>query len=100
MLCRRNVSIRTRYQLTGWNIELSLHESRLRLRSRYAHSKDDYIEVVWNGTDQFELLDTSFINNIDSQLFTFITISHSFPAFLSAITQNLFEKQTVFLGSS
>lgn len=36
-----------RYQLTGWNIDLSLHENRLRLRSRYAANRDDDIELIW-----------------------------------------------------
>lgn len=36
-----------RYQLTGWNIDISLHENRLRLRSRYAASRDDDIELIW-----------------------------------------------------
>ncbi len=39
--------IMIRYQLTGWNIDLSLHENRLRLRSRYAANRDDDIELIW-----------------------------------------------------
>ena len=49
-----------------------------------------------NGTDKFELLDTPFVSSLDSHLFTFITVSNSFPVFLSAVTQNLFEKQTIY----
>lgn len=97
--------IMSSYQLTGWNIELNPIESKLRLRSRYASDRDDFIELVWyvihfminnrSGTDQFKLLDTSFVNSLDANLFTFLTISNSFPAFLSAVTQDLFGKQTV-----
>lgn len=36
-----------RYQLTGWNIDLSLHENRLRLKSRYASKREDTIELMW-----------------------------------------------------
>lgn len=49
-----------------------------------------------NGTDKFELLDTTFVSSLESHLFTFITVSNSFPVFLSAVTQNLFEKQTIY----
>ncbi|KAK8804942.1 hypothetical protein WA171_006907 [Blastocystis sp. BT1] len=84
------------YQLTGWNVDLSLHDNRLRLKSRYAPSREDTIELMWNGTDKFELLDTPFVSSLDSHLFTFITVSNSFPVFLSAVTQNLFEKQTIY----
>ena len=51
-------------------------------------------------TDQFELLDTAFVNSLDSHLFTFITVSNSYPVFLSAVTQDLFEKQTMYASVS
>ncbi|KNB46470.1 hypothetical protein JH06_0797 [Blastocystis sp. subtype 4] len=35
------------YQLTGWNVDLSLHDNRLRLKSRYAPSREDTIELMW-----------------------------------------------------
>ena len=35
------------YQLTGWNVDLSLHENKVRLRSRYAASRDDCVELLW-----------------------------------------------------
>ena len=98
------------YQLTGWNVDLSLHENKVRLRSRYAASRDDCVELLWyvpfcwmrvrNGADKFELLDTAFVNSLDSHLFAAITVSNSFPVFLGAVTQDLFEKQTMYPGPS
>ena len=35
------------YQLTGWNVDLSLYENKVRLRSRYAASRDDCVELLW-----------------------------------------------------
>ena len=98
------------YQLTGWNVDLSLHENKVRLRSRYAANRDDYVELIWfvlrrvvthrNGADRFEILDTDFVSSLDSHLFAAITVSHSFPVFLGAVTQDLFEKQTVYTTPS
>lgn len=55
---------------------------------------------VRNGADKFELLDTAFVNSLDSHLFAAITVSNSFPVFLGAVTQDLFEKQTMYPGPS
>ena len=98
------------YQLTGWNVDLSIRDNKVRLRSRYAANRDDYVELIWfalntamicrNGADKFEILDTDFVSNLDSHLFAAITVSHSFPVFFGAVTQDLFEKQTVYTGPS
>ena len=42
------------YQLTGWNIDLNIKDNRLRLKSRYAESKDDTIELEWYELNDFE----------------------------------------------
>lgn len=55
---------------------------------------------VRNGADKFELLDTAFVSSLDSHLFAAITVSNSFPVFLGAVTQDLFEKQTMYPGPS
>lgn len=34
-------------QLTGWHVEMSTHENKLRIRSRYSRSEDDYLELLW-----------------------------------------------------
>ena len=41
------MSLKFSYQLTGWNIDLSMKDNRVRLKSRYAESKDDTIELEW-----------------------------------------------------
>ena len=35
------------YQLTGWYVEMSTHENKLRIRSRYSRSDDDCLELLW-----------------------------------------------------
>ena len=45
--------------------------------------------------DKFELLETPLVNRLDPRLFTYISVSNSFPGFLCAVTQDLFEKQEV-----
>ena len=35
------------YQLTGWHVEMSTHENKLRIRSRYSRSDDEYLELLW-----------------------------------------------------
>ena len=35
------------YQLTGWYVEMSTHESKLRIRSHYANKDNDYLELLW-----------------------------------------------------
>lgn len=89
------------YLLTGYKIDLQSADSsggysRLRLRSMYAENPDDAFLFQWKG-GSLELLDTPFAEKLDPKHFSYLTTCHSVPAFLSAITIELFENQT-FMG--
>lgn len=47
------------------------------------------------GSGEFELLHTSLCDKIDETVFAYLRACRSFPAFLSQLTLNLFEKQTI-----
>lgn len=45
-----------------------------------------------------ELLETPFCARIDPKMFAYLTTCHSVPAFLSSLTLDLFDKQTMTLS--
>lgn len=52
-----------RYQLTGWNIELNPLKNMLRLRSRYAENREDFIELMWYECDGSIIIGVEQINS-------------------------------------
>ncbi|CAK4675816.1 unnamed protein product [Aphanomyces euteiches] len=79
------------YQATGYKVDLKYPE--LRLRSIYAEDEADEIKFQFND-GELELLETPFVAGLDQRNMAYLTMCHSIPAFLSAVTLMLFEKQT------
>ena len=45
--------------------------------------------------ETLEMLETEWTRRLDGKLFAYLTVSKSVPAFLSALTLEAFEKQTL-----
>ena len=90
------------YMLTGYKVDLinGNDKRQLRLKSMYADASEDSIlfQYVDNGID-LDLLETPFAQRISPQQFEYLNSCNSIPAFLSAVTLELFET-TPCMGSS
>jgi len=90
------------YLLMGYKVDLYAADGspnslpRLRLRSMFAEKSEDYLLFQMRG-DCPELLDTEFAARLDPSLLRYLTDLNSVPAFVAAVTLNLFESQT-FMG--
>lgn len=88
------------YLLFGYKVDLHGSEAngaplKLRLRSMYAENENDDLILQWTG-DGLELMATPFVNRgIDDKLLGLLRTSNSIPLFLSNLTSELFEKQTL-----
>lgn len=77
--------------LTGFDIEMK--ENRYKLISIYAEKEDDYI-LFEKKDDNFELLESDFIDELDNTYLRYITDFNSIPAFLNSVNLYLFNSTT------
>jgi len=88
------------YLLTGYKVDLLFSEHgssshpRLRLRSMFAENPDDSLLFQWKG-EVLELLQTPFAETLNPMLLDYIQKRNSVPAFLSAVSLELFDNQTL-----
>lgn len=83
------------YLLTGWRID-ALKDGIFRLTHMYAESENDVlIFEISSDQSQCQLLETEYSNRLSSQIETYLVESDSFPAFLAAITLDLFKSTTL-----
>jgi mitotic spindle assembly checkpoint protein MAD1 len=72
------------------------NKSVVRLRSVYAEREDDELLFQWaQATGELELMESDFGKRVDPHVFAYLSNFNSFPAFLAALTMDLFEKQTM-----
>ncbi|EGD81422.1 hypothetical protein PTSG_02142 [Salpingoeca rosetta] len=81
------------YELLGYQIDV-VQASRYRLHSMYAESADDYL-LFASSPQGLQLLETQFSASLDERILANLHRFHSIPAFLSAITVDLFSKSTM-----
>ncbi|KAK7080660.1 Mitotic spindle assembly checkpoint protein MAD1 [Halocaridina rubra] len=82
------------YLLTGYRID-STNENQYRLTNMYAESSEDYLMFELTADGQLQLLETPFSSAQEELVDIYLTSKHSFPALLSAITLELFGKQSM-----
>lgn len=82
------------YLLTGYYID-PLKDNIFRLSHMYAERQDDrlYFEIKHDGT--ILLLDNEYVSSCEAYMKTYLEEADSFPAFLAAITLDLFKAQTI-----
>jgi chromosome segregation ATPase len=86
------------YLLLGWRIDLA-SENVYRMQSMYAEHEQDLLTFRYdpdgNSSGSMSLLESDYVaSRLDPDLLRFLERTGSIPAFLCALTQQLFEKQT------
>jgi hypothetical protein len=98
----------TVYRLTGWKIDMTIHSGKgddssrtsIVLRHLFAESDDHYLQFELSG-DDLSMLETPFTALLRARSsgtrcpLMYLSMYKSFPAFLSDLTLDLFDKQTV-----
>ncbi|XP_024432563.2 mitotic spindle assembly checkpoint protein MAD1 isoform X3 [Desmodus rotundus] len=84
------------YTLTGYQIDIT-RESQYRLTSMYAERKDDCLVFKATGPSgaTMQLLETEFSRTVPELIELHLLRQDSIPAFLSALTLDLFGRQTL-----
>jgi hypothetical protein len=94
------------YVLTGWKVDMHVPATptepiHVRLRSMYFAEETDCLEFHLqdaSGASEIQILDTPLARSVPADVTAYLTMCHSFPAYLSALTLEHFEKQTQTLG--
>lgn len=83
------------YTLTGYQIDVTT-ESQYRLTSRYAEHQSDCLIFKATGPSgsKMQLLETEFSRSVPELVELHLLQQDSIPAFLSALTMELFSRQT------
>eukprot|EP01028_Stygiella_incarcerata_P005717 TRINITY_DN23782_c0_g1_i2.p1 TRINITY_DN23782_c0_g1~~TRINITY_DN23782_c0_g1_i2.p1 ORF type:complete len:631 (-),score=200.39 TRINITY_DN23782_c0_g1_i2:10-1902(-) len=79
-------------RLCGWNIVLK-GEKEYKLRSIFAASEEDFL-LFHVDEDTEKMLETPYATSLEAEIRAYLERLHNIPAFLCAITQNLFENST------
>jgi len=88
----------TCFQLFGYALEISDTGERAdsyKIRSMYAENKEADYFLFKSTKTGIELLETDFSKQWEEQLQTYLAKFHSIPAFLSAVTIELFTKNSM-----
>lgn len=80
------------YRLTGYRVDLI--ENQYKLLNMYADSPEDVLMFEMTSTGELQLMETEFSSGMDDLIEAYLRHEHSYPAFLSAVTLDLFNKQT------
>ncbi|XP_038675420.1 mitotic spindle assembly checkpoint protein MAD1 isoform X2 [Scyliorhinus canicula] len=83
------------YTLTGYKIDVTT-ENQYKLSSMYAEHQDDYLmfKAANSLGAKMQLLESDFSNSLTELINLHLHHQNSIPAFLSAITLDLFSRQT------
>ncbi|KAF4518481.1 hypothetical protein B566_EDAN006486 [Ephemera danica] len=82
------------YLLFGYKTD-GLADDTYRLTSLYAEREEDYLLFKILEGDSIELVQTAFSDTIPELIRTYLEEQHSAPAFLSALTLDLFSRTTL-----
>ena len=93
------------YIITGWKVDMKPPQSKSKptvvtLRSMYAEQPEDTLvfQSLHDGENfvGFDIMGTSFFHRIDERVKSLLKLrSVPIPAFVSGVTTDLFEKQTM-----
>ncbi|KAL7404732.1 hypothetical protein ABVT39_018634 [Epinephelus coioides] len=83
------------YVLTGYQIDITT-ENQYRLTSVYAEHMDDSLLFKKGSNGSMQLMETEFSKTLAEMVALHLHHQKSIPAFLSAVTLDLFSRQTTF----
>lgn len=83
------------FTLLGYQIDMQ-SDGSIKLRSLYAFHEDDWIEFRRDDlTKGMKLMESSFLIQYSEELERFVRKGNSIPAFLSSVTNSLWDKSTM-----
>lgn len=82
------------YVLTGYQIDITT-ETQYRLSSVYAEHMDDSLLFKKSSNGSMQLMETEFSKTLGEMISLHLHHQKSIPAFLSAVTLELFSRQTL-----
>ncbi|XP_059903734.1 mitotic spindle assembly checkpoint protein MAD1 [Gadus macrocephalus] len=83
------------YVLTGYQLDVTT-ENQYRLSSVYAEHMDDSLLFKKGSSGVMQLMETEFSKTLGEMVALHLHHQKSIPAFLSAVTLDLFSRQTIF----
>lgn len=86
------------YLLTGYRLE-SLKDGVVQMSNMYAEQENDKLMFKING-DEIQLLENDYTKRLSEFIGTYLEEHDSFPAFLAAITLDLFKSSTQTVNMS
>lgn len=81
------------YLLTGWKID-ALKDGLFRLSNMYAEDEEDCLLFQIQSDGEIQLLENEYSSQLGEYIRTYLVNAESFPAFLAAITLDLFKSTT------
>ncbi|KAF2353975.1 Spindle assembly checkpoint component Mad1 [Trinorchestia longiramus] len=87
------------YRLTGYLVKPTDENNCYKLSNMYAESPDDFFMFEMASNGEINLLSTDFSNSLEDMIDAYLNHENSYPAFLSAVTIDLFNRQTMVAGA-
>nr|XP_022316600.1 mitotic spindle assembly checkpoint protein MAD1-like [Crassostrea virginica] len=87
------------YHLMGYKIDMPC-ANKYKITSLYAESPEDFFMFEQSPGGEVQFLATDFAETLQEHIETYISKRNSIPAFLSAVTLELFGRQTVDITCS
>ncbi|KAK4307541.1 hypothetical protein Pmani_020688 [Petrolisthes manimaculis] len=87
------------YRLTGYRVD-TYGDNHYKLIPMYVESSDDYLLFEKTPNHELRLLETDFSASLEYLIDAYLTHEKSYPAFLSALTIELFNRQAGFQQAS
>ncbi|XP_055380040.1 mitotic spindle assembly checkpoint protein MAD1 [Condylostylus longicornis] len=84
------------YMLFGYRID-RVGNSNYRISSMYADSEDEYLNFRLNESGILDMLETDYSISLNEMVSTHLAAHNSLPAFLSALTLELFNRTTIMV---
>ncbi|KAI5171379.1 hypothetical protein NEFER03_0738 [Nematocida sp. LUAm3] len=78
----------------AFGYEVCIHGNRMSLRSIYAFDEEDTVCLILNEGGSVSVEENAFIKKMEKERKIYLDQGNSLPAFLSAITLNLFNQKT------
>jgi len=85
------------YQLLGYRIDMTdiANATQFKLLNMYAETPDDFLLFKKTKEGDLQMLSNTFIESLGDKVEHYLETSNSIPAFLSAVTLDLFSRQTI-----
>lgn len=82
------------YLLFGYKVD-RVGNNNYRISSVYAESEDEYLNFRLNDIGELDMLETPYSLTLSDMVGNYLAAHHSMPAFLSSLTLDLFNRQTI-----